>query len=394
MNQNYKIGDVLDVTIEKIVPRGLGIAFVEDATVFVSLSAPGDRLRVRIARVKKNTLFANVLDIISASPLRTEPACEYYGKCGGCDMQHIKYDAQLAAKAEIVRDCLVRLGKVDADPEIEMISSPLPFAYRSRARWQLDRKSQRIGYFRKESHSVIDVTACPIITPGLDSGFQFLRNSIDWAAVSSDPSEVDAASDGQRISLFSKARTEPTAELSVTIGGFTYQYSAETFFQANRSMIERLIDAAVGGYSGKNALDLYCGVGLFSVPLAGHFSRVTAVEENRSAAKFAKSNVVSSGQENVKVVNKSVERYMADSTFGPLDLIVLDPPRSGVANGVIESVIKARPANISYISCEPSILARDLRVLLDAGYTIEKVTALDMFPQTHHIETVIRLRAN
>ncbi len=156
-------------------------------------------------------------------------------------------------------------------------------------------------------------------------------------------------------------------------------------------MIPDLIEAAIGGAGGDTAFDLDCGVGLFTIPLAKRFANVVAVEENAVAVDFAKKNIAGARLTNVRLVGSSVGRFLSENQKKRLDFILIDPPRSGTEKQTIPAIAKLKPANISYVSCEPSILARDLRVFIDAGYAIEKITALDLFPQTHHVETVVRL---
>lgn len=395
MNTKYNIGDVIDVHIEKIVPRGFGLAFAEKLTVFVPLSAPGDDLRVRIVEMKKRIAFAEIVEIIKPGPMRIVPPCPYFGKCGGCDFQQMSYAAQLEAKVGIIRDCLHRIGKIEFDCEIPIIASPQELNYRSRARWHIDRDEKAIGYFARDSHDVIDVSFCPIVTPGLETAFENIRGSIEWEALWAERSEIEAASgDEDRVSIASEEFSESPSELSFALNGDTYNYSAETFFQANKFLIGELIDRATAGASGEMAFDLYCGVGLFTLPLARQFGTVVAVEGGSSAVDFAKKNVAGAGLENAKIVCKSVGRFLSENKTEKIDFILIDPPRAGTENHVIAAVAALRPSQISYVSCEPSILARDLRIFIDAGYAIEKITALDMFPQTHHVETIVRLKRN
>ena len=156
MSSNIKPGKILDVRIEKIVPNGYGLGFAEGLTVFVSLAAPGDRVRVKLNQIKGRTAFAEIVEILEPSPERVAPPCVYFGRCGGCDFQQMDYAAQLRAKTAIVRDSLTRIGKINYPGEIEIVGSPRPFGYRSRAQWHLDTRRRRIGYFRRTSHDIID----------------------------------------------------------------------------------------------------------------------------------------------------------------------------------------------------------------------------------------------
>ena len=373
------------------MPRGFGLAFAENLTVLTPLTAPGDVLRVRIVEIKKRMAFAEIVEVKERGVKRIEPECKYFGICGGCDFQQMKYPAQLEAKVGIIRDCLRRIGKIEYDGKIPMIASPNPFGYRSRARWHLDRDKRTIGYFRRDSHDVIDIDSCPILTPGLQSTLEYARESMNWEALWSERPEMEAATGEEgRVSLYSAEMAEPTAELSFAVNGDTYAFSAQSFFQANKFLIPDLIEAAIGGLSGNTAFDLYSGVGLFTLPMAKHFERVVAVEDNPAAVEFAKKNIENARLSTVRMVDMGVGRFLAENQDKDLDLILIDPPRSGTEKNTIPAIAALRPAQISYVSCEPSILARDLRTLIDAGYKIDTITAIDLFPQTHHVETVVR----
>jgi 23S rRNA (uracil1939-C5)-methyltransferase len=272
VSKKYKIGDELQVKIEKIVPGGFGLAFAENLTVFVALAAAGDRLRVKINQTKGKTAFAEIVRIIEPSPDRQEPPCVYFGSCGGCDFQQMDYRAQLAAKVAIVKDCLARIGKIDYEPEIKIIGSPRELDYRARAQWHIDARRRKIGYFRRHSHDVIDVKVCPIITPELQNVLTELRETIEWETFWGEKIEIEAANAGETVSVYSSEIVEPTKELSFDLNGNRYFYDATTFFQGNQFLIRELIETATENASGAAALDLYCGVGLFTLPLAKNSS--------------------------------------------------------------------------------------------------------------------------
>lgn len=392
MSTKYQIGDEIEVEIQKIVPRGFGLGFAEGLTVMVPLAASGDRLRVRIADLKKRVAFAEIVEVVTPGPNRIEPPCPYFGTCGGCDFQQLNYPAQLAAKVAIIDDCLRRIGKIEPANEINVMASPAEFGYRSRARWHLDRERGAIGYYARNSHDVVDVAACPILTPELEGELTKLREDIRWEDIWADQAEIEAASgDGGEVSRFSNDTAHASRDLTFSSGGFDYKFSSETFFQANKLLIPSLIDAAIGELNGDTAFDLYAGVGLFTLPLASKFVAVTAVEGNPKSVRYAKQNVANAGLNNVKIINDGVAGFLNGNSKRRVDLVLLDPPRSGPEPQTINRIAALRPAQISYVSCEPSILARDLRTLIDAGYRIDKITAVDLFPQTHHVETVVRL---
>lgn len=392
MKNKYQIGETLNVKIEKIVPNGYGLAFAENLTVFVPLSVTDDKLRVRIYQTKNKTAFAEIIEIIEPSDLRIDAPCEYFGRCGGCDFQQMNYENQLTAKLAILKDCLTRIGKINYEKEIEIIPSPREFNYRARVGWQVDTQRKKIGYFQRNSHKVIDVETCPILTEDLQKTLTDVRETIEWESFWNQKITIEAASADGNISIYSDEIIEPTNEIAFETRGEKYFYSAKSFFQGNPFLIEKLLELALGDASGKIALDLYCGVGLFTLPLARKFEKAIGIEANRDAIDFAERSAENARLKNIEFHADSVDDFLDENKLDEIDLIVLDPPRSGAEKKTIENIINIKSPKISYISCEPSILARDLRLFLDAGYSIESITAIDLFPQTHHIETVVRLK--
>jgi len=384
----------LDVKIEKIVPNGFGLAFAENLTVFVPLSATGDRLRVRINQLKGKTAFAEIVEILEPSPDRTEPRCPYFGRCGGCDFQQLNYAAQLTAKVGIVRDCLTRIGRIDYEREIPIIGSPRDYEYRSRAQWHLNSRKKKIGYFQRKSHDLIDVEICPILAPELERTLKDLRGTIAWESFWSEIIEIEAATANGEISVYSSEIIEPTKEIFFTANGETYRHDATSFFQGNPFLIEALIETALKDASGAAAIDLYCGVGLFTLPLARKFETVFGVEGYDKAIDYAEKNTENAGLSNVRFFRETVSDWLTENAANLKnpDFLLLDPPRSGTEKETVEAIIKLQPKQISYVSCEPATLARDLKIFCENDYSIESITALDLFPQTHHVEIAARLQ--
>ena len=390
----YSVGDVLNVAIEKIVPGGHGLAFAQDLTLFVDLAVIGDHLRVRLREIKGKLAFADIDEVLEPSRARIKPPCPYVGRCGGCNFQQMTYAAQLEAKIGIIRDCLHRIGKFDYDREIPIISSPHEFGYRLRAQWHIDGRRKEIGYYRRDSRELIAIDHCPILAPELDNTLQRLRHETDWSSFWPDKGSIDAAcGDNDAISVHSIELGLEADKISMTTAGETYNFGSDVFFQGNKFLIDRLIETAITNVSGETALDLYCGVGLFTLPLARRFRKVIAVEEFEKAVEFARKNVAQSELTNVDVIEKPVGRFLSDYTGDNIDFALLDPPRSGTEKKTVLDLIKLRPHQVSYVSCDPSVLARDLRRFLDGGYKIDSITAIDLFPQTHHVETVVGMTA-
>lgn len=384
------MNNFLEVTIEKIVPNGYGLAFADGLTIFVSLAAKGDKLRIRIREKKGKLAFAEIVEILEPSPERITPPCQYFGKCGGCDFQQMSYPAQLSAKVEIIKDCLKRIGKIDFQDEIKIIGSPKDFTYRSRAQWHADTRAGKIGYYKRYSHNVIDVEVCPILDETLQKTLTNLRQNLNWSEFWAESVEIETATNGENVSIYSTEIIEPTEKISFEALGNRYFYDAESFFQGNPFLIENLIESATFGAKGETALDLYCGVGLFSLPSAQNFKQVVGIEANQKAIDFARENAELARLENIEFNAENVGDWLAENNIQNVDFILLDPPRVGAEKETIEGILRLSPMQISYVSCDPATLARDLRLLTEK-YSIESITALDLFPQTHHVETIVRL---
>jgi 23S rRNA (uracil1939-C5)-methyltransferase len=424
----------VEVEIERLLPGGVGLAHAEGLTLFVSLAAPGDLLRVNIDRVQGKVGFASIAELLKPGPTRTEPPCPYFGRCGGCDFQQLTYQAQLDAKVEIIRDCLHRIAKIDALAEtplqIQITPSPNEWHYRARANWQVDSLARLLGYFERGSNRVCDVEYCAVLTPELQDTLEKVRGAIVSDTDGPQIRSIDAVAGDEGVSVAPPLAGFKTDIVSRRIGSETYQFNAEAFFQVNHGLLEPLIAAAIGDAKGQTAIDLYCGVGLFTLPLARRFARVIGVEANPLATDFARRNTtdfarrdfawVSSPTEDwgsrgstpteregvgvagdlgelpgVEIVTARVGDWLNQPgrSLGAVDFLLLDPPRTGCENRDIAGILALRPLRISYVSCDPATLARDLKKLIAAGYSLDSIAAFDMFPQTHHVETVARLTA-
>lgn len=386
-------GATLEVSIERILPGGAGLAHADGQTIFVGLAAPGDRLRVRIDKTRGKAVFASIVEVIEPSPLRVEPPCPYFGRCGGCDFQQLNYEAQLAAKVSIIRDCLRRIASLEPPADIPIQASPLAWHYRSRAQWQFDRERKRLGYFERGSHRVCDVVECPVLVPALQDALAHLREQASHDTLP-DATEFQSVAGDEGASLSPPVGPDSTREVTRIIGDERYRFSADGFFQINQELLPSLIEAALGDARGEHAIDLYCGVGLFTLPLARRFARVTGVEANESAIRYAQSNLKEAGLSNAAFEVARVSDWLRAHHHhddAPLDLILLDPPRAGAEEDSISRIVALHPQRIAYVSCDPATLARDLKELIEAGYHLDTIAAFDMFPQTHHVETVAHL---
>jgi 23S rRNA (uracil1939-C5)-methyltransferase len=398
-----RAGDVLEVAIERVVPGGAGMAHARGLTVFVPLAAPGDVLRVRVERVKGRVAFAALKEIVTPGRERVEPPCPYFGRCGGCDFQQLTYEAQLAAKVEIIRDCLRRIARLEAPAEIPITPSPAAWRYRSRARWQHDPRNNHFGYYELASHRVVDVAECPVVVPEIQATLARLRATVAGRGREVEaPREFEAVAGDDGVSLDPPLAEGDSRERARRIAGERYGFDASCFFQINHALLDALVrealrdagDPAAGGEErAGSAVDLYCGVGLFTLPLARRFAHVTGVEANAAAAAYARRNLSDVGLTHARVETAPVGAWLArrGRQLAPVDLLLLDPPRSGAEHGALAGMLNLRPARITYVSCDPATLARDLRELSAGGYALDSIAAFDMFPQTHHVETIARL---
>jgi 23S rRNA (uracil1939-C5)-methyltransferase len=387
------VGAEIEVEIERIVPGGAGLAHASGYTFFVTLAAPGDRVRVRVERVRGKVAFASVLEIIAPSPVRVEPPCPYFGRCGGCDFQQLTYEAQLQSKVEIIRDCLRRIARLEPPAEIPITPSPAIWHYRSRARWQHDELRGHLGYYELASHRVCDVAECPVVLPEVQAKLSALREALKAGALDETAEEFQAVAGDDGVSLLPPLAEQDAGERYRNIAGERYRFNAECFFQINHALLEPLLVEALKDATGDTAVDLYCGVGLFTLPLARRFARVVGVEGNASATAFARLNLANAQLSNADIKTARVGQWLEQhaQTLTPVDFLLLDPPRAGAEPETLAGILAMRPRRIAYVSCDPATLARDLRGLVNGGYTLDSLAAFDMFAQTHHVETVAHL---
>jgi len=396
LKQSLNIGDLVEVTTERLTYGGDAIARHDGLAIFVPFAAPEERLRVRITERKKNFARAVIDQVLEPASSRREAPCKYFGDCGGCQLQHITYEAQLEAKTGFVRDALERIGRIDWPREIE-IRHATELGYRGRAQVKVDRKAGLVGFSRAASNAVCDVTGCPILVPELDEGLRSLLGALEHATDKDQtlPNRlhVEMAAGDSGIAFYPALAELPGGELQRTVRDAVYNFGPDTFFQSNPGLLNELVDETLGEDSGDVAIDLYAGVGLFTLQLARRFKQVVGIEADQDTASFALRNISANSVTNIEFHNGIVELWLKSfiqAKIPPPDLILLDPPRGGAPEAV-GFVAALKPSRITYVSCDPSTLARDLRTLLDSGYDLTRVTAIDLFPQTYHIEAVAAL---
>ncbi len=428
----------LRLSIEKLVYGGDGLAHADGNTVFVPYVLPGEEVRAAAKSKKKKLIWTQLLEVTSASKERGKARCPHFQTCGGCHYQHIPATEQVRLKKEILRETLSRLGGISWDGLIQEHTAE-PYGYRNRAQWAVRSGMPRaIGYFLPESSTIVPIDECPVLSPGLARTFGQLQEMARSGALPAGVLEIEAFADSsdKKIALnvafdrFSKSAAElatafraalPQIESLLLLDrkknkfeltgpgfltheacGYAYRVSHLSFFQVNRFLIEDVLKTVTAGAKGELALDLYAGVGFFTLPLARAFRRVLSVDANLAATRDLRVNAENAGVQ-VTSHNEHAEKFLGMTDEKP-EFVVLDPPRAGLGAEVAAKLTQLGAPEIVYLSCDPATLARDLAVLMgtqkklsDAAalggrYEIVAMHLFDLFPQTFHIETLVRLR--
>jgi 23S rRNA (uracil1939-C5)-methyltransferase len=421
------------VTLEKPVYGGACLARVDGKAVFVPLTLPGEQARIRIVQDRSGYAEAEAEEIVAPAAGRVQPACPHFGACGGCSYQHAEYGVQLAMKQAILRETLERAGL--ALPGSVEVLSARPWGYRNRIRLAVDAEGQP-GYRGRRSHAVIPLVECPVAAPLL------VRAALVFAEVAR---EVSPALRPTEIALFCNESEEALlltvctqsarrhrfdalctalaaripqltgAELAVedrkggqprtvarwgadallySVAGTALRVDQGAFFQVNRGLVDGLVECVTAGQDGALAWDLYAGVGLFARQLTKSFRRVTAVESAPCSTQALAANL--KGTPGIPVRSTTLDFLRANRPavrpdFVPPDLIVADPPRAGLGAETCALLAEIAAPKLVAVSCDPATLARDLRLLTAAGYIVDSVALVDLFPQTFHLETVVHL---
>jgi len=424
----------MKLRIEKAIYGGAGLARVEGKAIFVPFTLPGEVVEAHIAADRGSYANAELESVLEPSKERTSPACPHFGECGGCHYQHAGYAAQVEMKLQILRETLERAHLKDIPPI--GVAQGEPLGYRNRIRLHVDRRSSRLCYKRRGSHENLTVNTCPIAAPVLEEALvTFQSYAEDWrlgehfsevelftdagqarllATFWTNPGANDAEKNLQqlwpglgeaipRISgvavLSAEGKGRPSAAraqrgeawLDYRAGEENYRVSLGSFFQVNRFLIDPLVELAVAERAGSVAWDLYAGVGLFARVLASRFERVVAVEAAASSVRDLRHNLGDGAHRVVAASTLDFLRRARKERQPEPDFVVVDPPRAGLGKEVTALLEEIRPRHITYVSCDPATLSRDLKSLLDSGYHLMKMHMVDLFPQTFHLESVAML---
>ena len=405
----------VEAVVDGFTHGGEGVVRIEGKAVFVGGTIPGERVRLRVTDDRKNWARAELLEVLDPSPHRATPPCVYVPACGGCDLQHVTPDHQRELKTRVVREQLVRLGGLEDPPVAPCRPVGPDLRYRNHAQLHADAEG-RLGFHRAGTHDVVPVadclvlgeqaqrlreqvgdatgarevsvrahggtgTAVVVLTPG-EGGLDLPEGDFDLLLSQPDSSVVTMRGDGM---------------LAEDIGGIRHHFPASSFFQVNSGGAAAIVEevlAAAGDPAGALVWDLYAGVGLLSLPLALAGAEVVAVEGHAPSAAACAADAEALGL-TVRVEESDVRDFVRASavsgeTYQAPDVVVLDPPRTGAGPEVCAALAELLPATIVYVACDPAALARDARALAEHGYGLRAAQPLDLFPMTHHVETVAR----
>jgi 23S rRNA (uracil1939-C5)-methyltransferase len=381
------------LTLTDMAYEGHAIGRLDDLVVFAEYGIPGEEVVVEIYR--KTATFANarVVEVLQPSPDRIEAPCQYYGLCGGCHWQHITYERQLQLKRHVVQEQLRRIGKFETQPVNETVGAANPWGYRNHLRLSAGSLGD-IGFMRRGSHRFLKIDQCLIADPKINQAITLLQGK--GAGLHQVELRV-GVNTGDLLLQPDMTDREPLAPPAQKVYreallGREFQISAPSFFQSNTLQAERLsqmVREKLDPQPDELLLDAYAGVGTFAALFAADVRQVIGIEESPSAVADAALNLAD--LPNVRYIEGKVEAVLPEMEEQP-DAVILDPSRVGCHPDVIAAIVRLAPRKLVYVSCDPSTLARDLRLLVDGGFELLDVTPLDMFPQTYHIESIANLR--
>ncbi len=410
--------------ITGITHKGEGVAKIDGQATFIPLAIPGETVEITIVERKKNYQRARLEEVINPSPDRAVPACPYFPECGGCAYQHINYGRQLQLKREVVQNSLQRIGNLEVEVN-PVMGMEHPWHYRNKVEWHtgLESGQPRLGYYRQDSHRLISIDKCRLISREMQEYSRYIKDHLQEVNVPEGCEVIvrQSTSNGEIMIVFAGPGSsgiqfapilkdmEAAAVYSVdqgitrlhygsqtlneTVGGLELEIAPLAFFQVNHLQMEKMLEI-IREYARLNPddtiLDAYCGTGTIALALASSVRRAVGVESFKDSIKNAKRNAYHNSITNCKFIKGACEKIVPELEES-FDVVILDPPRAGCKSQLIQAIINKSPRSIIYVSCNPATLARDLALLAKANYVVTKVQPIDMFPQTSHVETVVRL---
>ncbi len=430
----------LEISIERLAAGGMGVGHVHGKVFFIPLSAPGDKLRISVLSEKRSFSVGEILEVLSPSPHRINPPCSLFGRCGGCDWMHLSENCQIESKEVIIEECLQRIGGIDPPPVHQVISSPSMWNYRHKVHLKIGKGADgkiALGFHRRESHEIVPVHQCPVSSPQINRAIESLWEamekelkvvrSIASVSLCSCEKEKGVALILHLRKSFQKRQREmekrlrsafpswleifpkykrtikgkrEKAPLSMIIPSIPddiqIAVDPRSFFQVNEGANRRLVSTVLAmaeQVTPRRVIDLHCGAGNFSLPLAAIASEVFGVDSDARAVAQARANALENGIERIAFYREDAASFLKgiSSREQSIDLILIDPPRRG-AKECLAGLLKISPRTIIYISCDPATLARDIKELVKGGYNLEQIHPVDMFPQTSQVEMAALLR--
>ena len=396
-------GSVIELEINDVAYGGAGVGRCGGMAVFVPFTIGGERVRARVREVLPRFARAGLEEVLSASPDRVSPRCPWFGKCGGCQYQHIAIGRQRAIKRSQLAEALRRIGGIENPPVPDAVPSPADYGYRTRIELHGPGKP---GYREEASAIRVEIESCAIARPEINLRFsdlaglnleaaQTLCIRCNRAGVVQHFRTLSRSAGRQVRSSHGRAEQgEMPDDLFEPVAGIRFRVPAGAFFQVNPDVAELVVQSVADAFAASGSalfVDAYCGVGLFALALAGRAKKCFGVESAPDAVRAARQTAAEHGIRNADFLGAPAERALDDlwpHCRAPETAVFLDPPRSGCSSRVLQSVCAFRPARIMYLSCVPPVLARDAALLAKAGYRLEAATPFDMFPQTGHCEAL------
>jgi 23S rRNA (uracil1939-C5)-methyltransferase len=401
--------DLLTIKLEKLVYGGAALGRLSGGqAAFVPFGLPGEKVKARVVEEKRGHVRLELVEVLEPSPERIPPKCRHFGVCGGCHYQHLSYQPQLQVKTVILRDQLIRIGKIPNPPMEPIIASPCEWNYRNHVQFHLTQEG-KLGYIRADGRGVVPIMECHLpeaslnalwpsleFDPGLGLERISLRAGMDDETLlvleseDPEPPELELEKDLSVVHLTGEDAVVMAGDeaLNISVKDRIFRVSAASFFQVNTGMAGKMAEHLLEHLpvtSKTTLLDVYCGVGLFSAFFAGRVGRLIGVEASPSACKDFAANL--DEFDNVELYEAPAEAVLPGLDIMP-EIVIVDPPRAGLEKPVLEALLAKSPECIAYVSCDPSTLGRDAARLITGGYEIIQVTPFDLFPQTYSIESI------
>ena len=379
--------------VEKFANEGCSIAYENEKVIFVRYALPGEYIRANIYRETSSYAMAEPVEIIQPSPLRIKPLCPYFGLCGGCDYQMMDYSKQLEVKNTLLVETFNRIAGLDIEKFLRVIPSPSPFNYRNTETFKVDPKKKKIGFFRRDTKFIVDIESCFLAMEKINQALNDVRNQSEFPPHNF---KVRTTNDGDTVVNFIKTEKyedRPVYERVLVNGReIKFKISKDSFFQVNNYVIPLWLENIIEFLEpeGKEVVyDLYCGIGLITLFVSYYAKKTVGIEIAKSSVKDAVHNMkINNINTDVSFILGAVEEKL--KYLPAADVYIIDPPRKGMAKECIEFIKEFQPKKIIYSSCKPSTMARDISLLKDF-YHLERISLVDMFPQTHHMETLALL---